>query len=293
MTLERTWHWLIDRIDEYEAHAYAYQHARYFGRTKFQVVEILETAKFGKMLILDGKIQSAALDEHIFHEALVHPAMLMHPAPRRVCIIGGGEGATVREVLRHSLVEEVVMVDLDEEIVALCREHLPEWHRGAFDDPRVHLLHEDGRVFLREEPGTFDVIVLDITDPVTADFGPETYRVIRSRLREAGILAMQALELNLGDWEGHAAILRALRPIFPHCRSYSVYIPSFRAEWGFLVAAANGELLHPAPALLEERFAARLARAAAEPGGLRFYSPQTHGRLFTLPRDLRARLEAS
>lgn len=293
MTLERTWHWLIDRIDEYEAHAYAYQHARYFGRTKFQVVEILETAKFGKMLILDGKIQSAALDEHIFHEALVHPAMLMHPAPRRVCIIGGGEGATVREVLRHSLVEEVVMVDLDEEIVALCREHLPEWHRGAFDDPRVHLLHEDGRVFLREEPGTFDVIVLDITDPVTADFGPETYRVIRSRLREAGILAMQALELNLGDWEGHSAIRRALRPIFPHCRSYSVYIPSFRAEWGFLAAAANGELLHPTLALLEERFAARLAHAAAEPGGLRFYSPQTHGRLFTLPKDLRARLEAA
>lgn len=293
MTLERTWHWLIDRIDEYEAHAYAYQHARYFGRTKFQVVEILETAKFGKMLILDGKIQSAALDEHVFHEALVHPAMLMHPAPRRVCIIGGGEGATLREVLRHPPVEEVVMVDLDEEIVALCREHLPEWHRGAFDDPRVHLLHEDGRVFLREEPGSFDVIVLDITDPVTADFGPETYRVIRSRLREPGILALQALELNLGDWEGHAAIRRALRPIFPHCRSYSVYIPSFRAEWGFLVAAANGELLHPAPALLEERFAAHLGRAAAEPGGLRFYSPQTHGRLFSLPKDLRARLEAS
>lgn len=293
MTLERTWHWLIDRIDDYEAHAYAYQHARYFGRTKFQVVEILETAKFGKMLILDGKIQSAALDEHVFHEALVHPAMLMHPAPRRVCIIGGGEGATLREVLRHTLVEEVVMVDLDEEIVALCREHLPEWHRGAFDDPRVHLLHEDGRVFLREAPGSFDVILLDITDPVTADFGPETYRVIRSRLREPGILALQALELNLGDWEGHAAIGRALRPIFPHCRSYSVYIPSFRAEWGFLVAAANGELLHPAPSLLEERFAARLARAAAEPGGLRFYSPQTHGRLFTLPKDLRAHLEAS
>lgn len=293
MTLERTWHWLIDRIDDYEAHAYAYQHARYFGRTKFQVVEILETAKFGKMLILDGKIQSAALDEHVFHEALVHPAMLMHPAPRRVCIIGGGEGATLREVLRHTLVEEVVMVDLDEEIVALCREHLPEWHRGAFDDPRVHLLHEDGRVFLREAPGSFDVILLDITDPVTADFGPETYRVIRSRLREPGILALQALELNLGDWEGHAAIGRALRPIFPHCRSYSVYIPSFRAEWGFLVAAANGELLHPAPSLLEERFAARLARAAAEAGGLRFYSPQTHGRLFTLPKDLRAHLEAS
>jgi spermidine synthase len=291
MTLERTWHWLIDRIDEFEAHAYAYQHGRYFGRTKFQVVEILESAKFGKMLILDGRIQSAALDEHIFHESLVHPPMLMHPAPRRVLIIGGGEGATLREVLRHSLVEEAVMVDLDEEVVALCREHLPEWHRGAFDDPRVRLVHEEGRVFLREDPGTFDVIVVDITDPATADFGPETYRAIRSRLREPGILAMQALELNLGDWEGHAAICRALRPIFPHCRSYSTYIPSFRAEWGFLVAADDEAVLHPQPALLEERFAARLARPAAEPGGLRFYSPEAHARLFTLPRDLRERLE--
>src|SRR3970282_2994026 len=103
MTLERTWHWLIDRRDEYEAHAYAYQHARYFGRTKFQVLEILETAKFGKMLILDGKIQSAALDEHIFHEALVHPAMLLHPHPRRGLILGGGEGATLREGLRYRL----------------------------------------------------------------------------------------------------------------------------------------------------------------------------------------------
>ncbi|MBI4391253.1 MAG: spermidine synthase [candidate division NC10 bacterium] len=293
MTWERTWHWLIDRIDEYEAHAYAYQHARYFGRTKFQVVEILETAKFGKMLILDGKIQSAALDEHIFHETLVHPAMLMHPNPRRVCIIGGGEGATLREILRYPAVEEAVMVDLDEEIVALCREHLPEWHRGAFEDPRVRLLHEDGRVFLREEPGDFDVVILDITDPVTADFGPETYRVIRSRLREPGILALQALELNLGDWEDHAAIRRALRPILPHCRSYSTYIPSFRAEWGFLVVAANREVLYPSSSLLEDRFAARLGRAAAAAGGLRFYSPQIHGRLFTLPEDLRDQLEAA
>src|SRR3970282_2718085 len=135
----------IDQIYRHEFHGYALSGSVYSGQSKFQTIEVVESPKFGKMLILDGKIQSAALDEHIYHEALVHPAMLMHPHPRRVLILGGGEGAALREVLRYGMVEQVVMVDLDEEVVALCRQHLPEIAGKAFEDPRATLVTEDAR----------------------------------------------------------------------------------------------------------------------------------------------------
>jgi spermidine synthase len=281
----RQGHWYIDQIDPYEFHGYAVTNHLHFGRTKFQVVEIVESPKFGKMLILDGKIQSAALDEHIYHEALVHPAMLLHPDPRRILILGGGEGATLREVLRYRSVEQAVMVDLDEEVVTLCRQYLPEWSAGAFEDPKASVVCEDARQFLKRPIGLFDVIIQDITDPVTADFGGEYYRAIRKRLASPGVLAMQALELNRGDFAGHLTIREEVGRVFPHLLSYRTYIPSFRADWGFLLA--TGEELNPLlPGPLAARFQERLGPGA----GLRFYSPAIHSALFTLSQELADRI---
>src|SRR3972149_10116584 len=115
----------IDQIDRHEFHGYALSGSVYSGQSKFQTIEVVESPKFGKMLILDGKIQSAALDEHIYHEALVHPAMLLHPHPRRVLILGGGEGATLREGLRYRMVVGGGMGGKDDEDVCLTRTYLP------------------------------------------------------------------------------------------------------------------------------------------------------------------------
>ena len=120
----------------------------YSGHTPFQKVEIVDTVSFGRVLLLDGKTQSTEADEFVYHESLVHPVLLSIPDPKRVFIGGGGEGATLREVLRHRSVKEAVMVDLDAEVVALCREHLATWHQGAFDDPRTTLVHDDALTFL-------------------------------------------------------------------------------------------------------------------------------------------------
>ena len=107
----------------------------YSGRTAYQMVDVVDSDVYGLSLILDGKTQSTERDEHIYHEALVHPAMLMHRSPRSVFIGGGGEGGTLREVLAHRSVERVVMLDLDREVVDLCRQYLPQHHQGSFDDP--------------------------------------------------------------------------------------------------------------------------------------------------------------
>ena len=272
----------IDEIDPHEFHGYAVAGSLYVGQTKFQTIEIFESPKFGKMLVLDGKIQSAALDEHIYHEALVHPAMLLHPHPRRVLILGGGEGAALREVLRYGLVEEAVMVDLDEEVVTLCRRYLPEWSGRAFEDPRVTLVCEDAREFLQRPTGLFDVIIQDITDVVTADYSEAYYRAVHGRLADRGILAMQALELSLADFAAHLRVRQDVAMAFPRLLSYRTFVASFRADWGFLLATAGAELDPSAPDTLVARFSERLGPEA----GLRFYGPAVHTAMCTLPAEL-------
>ena len=131
-----------------EGHWFAVTREIFRARTQFQEVLIIQTAEYDKMLVLDGHTQSTQDDEGIYHECLVQPAMLLHPSPRRVLIIGGGEGATAREVLRHPSVESVTMVDIDGELIEACRKHLPEWHAGAFEDPRFHLIIGDGLAFI-------------------------------------------------------------------------------------------------------------------------------------------------
>jgi spermidine synthase len=272
----------IDEIDRHEFHGYALANSLYLGETKFQTVEIVESPKFGKMLILDGKIQSAALDQHIYHEALVHPAMLLHPHPRRVLILGGGEGSALREVLRYGMVEDAVMVDLDEEVVNLCRQHLAEWSGRAFEDPRVTLVYEDAHVFLQRSGGLFDVVIQDITDAVTADFSEAYYRAIRQRLSDRGILAMQALELSLSDFTGHLGVRQDVEMIFSWLFSYRAFVPSFRADWSFLLATA-GKGFHPVD---YEAVAARYNERLGPEAGLRYYGPAMHRAMCTLSPEL-------
>jgi spermidine synthase len=272
----------IDQIDRHEFHGYALSGCLYSGQSKFQTIQVVESPKFGKMLILDGKIQSAALDEHIYHEALVHPAMLLHPHPRRVLILGGGEGATLREVLRYQMVEEAVMVDLDEEVVTLCRRYLPEWSGWAFEDPRARVVFEDARDYLQRTTGRFDVILQDITDAVTGDFAEAYYQILRRRLADGGMVAMQALELNLGDYAGHRRVREEVGRVFPTLRSYRAYIPSFRADWGFVLATAVEALDPLASEIVEGRFNERLGSGS----GLRSYGPAVHRALFALSEEL-------
>ena len=131
-------------------------------------MEIMETASYGKVLVLDARIQSSVADDFIYHEVLVHPVMMLHPRPESVLVIGGGEGATLREILKYGSVKRAVMVDIDQEVVEACKIHLPELHQGAFEDPRVAVLHEDARGWLESTSERFDVAIVDLTEPLEA-----------------------------------------------------------------------------------------------------------------------------
>ena len=128
--------WLRDEINPYLVQLHHVREVLYSGHSEYQSIEIVDTDSFGLCLVLDGKIQSSESDEFIYHEALVHPSMLSHRDPSRVLIAGGGEGATLREVLAYRAVKKVTMVDIDSHVIEVCRRFLPSIHRGAFDDPR-------------------------------------------------------------------------------------------------------------------------------------------------------------
>src|SRR3972149_6562595 len=136
------------------------------AQTKYQQMEILELAAYGKALVLDGRIQSSQADEFIYHEALVHPGLLAHPRPQRGMVIGGGEGATVREILRHKTITDCLMADIDGEVVEECKKPMPEMPQGAFEDKRPRLLHEDARAYLEKTSERFDLIVIDLVEPL-------------------------------------------------------------------------------------------------------------------------------
>ena len=168
--------------------------------------------------------------------------MLRHSNPRNVLIIGGGKGATLREVLVHRSVASVTMVDIDREVVELCREHLPTWHRGAFDDHRVRMVYDDGRKFVDSDDGRYDVVIIDVVDmldngPAQALYTRQFYETLRRRLRPDAVVVVQGLEFSFLDDKPHVALSRTLRTVFPEVHSYRVHIPSFLGSWGFLLAS--------------------------------------------------------
>ncbi len=232
----------VEESDDFDLYSYRLKRMIYDGRTAFQKVMIAETLNYGLILALDGALQSAQDDEALYHEMLVHPAMLAHPEPKDVLIIGGGEGATLREVLAYNTVRSAVMVDIDRELVELCREHLSAWHRGAFDDRRVRLVFDDGRRFVENDDAQYDVVIIDLVDmldngPAQALYTRQFYELLRRHLRPGGIVAVQGMEFSFADDKQHVALVRTLRCAFSEVHSYRTMVPSFLGSWGFILAS--------------------------------------------------------
>jgi spermidine synthase len=252
-------------------------------------MEIMETGSYGRCLVLDGKMQSSEADEFIYHEALVHPALLTHPDPKRVFIVGGGEGATLREILRHRSVERVLMVDIDQEVVERCKQYLPEWHQGAFDDPRVELKFLDARKYLEDTNDSYDVIIIDISEPV--EEGPayllytkEFYQIVNRRLTPQGLITLQAGSTAVNSLFCFASVCQTLKTAFPIVGPYETSIPSFGLPWGFAVASKGVDPRSITPRDIDDRIAKRVT------GELRYYHGEIHQGQFLLPKHLRQRL---
>jgi spermidine synthase len=284
--------WFSDCISPDLTMLHSIRERIYSGRSKFQSVEIIETGSFGVCLVLDGKIQSSEADEFIYHEALVHPAMLTHPRPERVFIAGGGEGATLREVLAHKTVKKAVMVDIDEEVVSLCRRFLPSWHQNAFDDPRAELHFVDARKYLDESSDKFDVIIIDLVDPL--EQGParllytqEFYEIVKQKLGPDGIMSVQAESAEWKNLDNFTAIAHTLRKVFPIARPYQVHVPSFLGLWGFVAASQSLDPSELTPEEIDSRISKRISKK------LKSYDGLTHQAIFTIPKHIRQQLAAS
>jgi spermidine synthase len=258
------------------------------ARSPYQKIEIVTIGQSGKSLVLDGIHQSAEASEFIYHEAVVHPAMCLHADPKRVLIIGGGEGATLREVLRHPGVGRAVMVDIDEMVVEACREHLG-WDDGAYDDPRSELIIGDGVKYMRDTGESFDVIIVDSTTPIPGSisynlYGDNFYKHATARLLEGGILAGLVSNANFLYSNEHALLRQTLRAHFTEIHSYLATDPIYPIVFAFTLASNDPGLdVHDL-----ERVDARLQSVS---GDLRYYDAETHCHLFSLPRYLRQHVD--
>jgi spermidine synthase len=217
--------------------------------------------------------------------------MLCHPDPKSVFIGGGGEGGTLREALAHRSVESATMIDLDREVVELCRTHLPNHHQGSFDDPRVTLLHQDARAYLQSEGDGFDVMIMDLVDPLEEGtayllYTEEFYRIVKTRLNPGGVLVTQSGPAGLPNYqECFTTIFHTLSEVFAHTAAAQVHVPAFQTLWGFTIAS-NSPLPQPTDAELESAIARRINKE------LQHYDGETHRGMFALPKFLRQGIES-
>lgn len=249
----------------------------YSGKSEFQRIDIFESAEYGRFLTIDGYMMLTEKDEFIYHEMITHPAMCVHPDPKRVLVIGGGDGGTVREALRYPSVEHVDLVEIDELVVTACREYLPQT-ADALSDPRVHFHFEDGLRFIRQPQDAYDVILVDSTDP----FGPgeglftkEFYGNCYKALKGDGIMVNQhESPFYREDAYAMQRAHKRIKESFPISRVYQAHIPSYPSgHWLFGFAS---KVRHP---VADADFAAWQALGLQT----RYYNVNLHRGAFALP----------
>lgn len=261
-------------------------------RTPHQHIEIGESALFGRIFRLDGRIMSTEADGYIQHELMVHPMALAHGAPACALVVGGGDGASARELLRVPGMREVVVAELDAEVIALARTWLGGLHGGAFDDPRVAVEIGDALATMQRfaaQDRRFDLIVFDLTEaddggPASALFETAGLHAARRCLAPGG-----ALSLHLGPpWHRPrtaALLLERLRGQFTLVQPLTAYVPAYGALWAIAIASDTVDVRGACPQTLARRLADWGMQQA-----LRCYHPGLHQALFALPLHLRAAL---
>jgi len=254
------------------------------SRTRFQDVMVFENPRFGRVLTLDGVVQTTEHDEFAYHEMMSHVPILAHGDVRRVAIIGGGDGGTLEEVLKHDGIESAVMIEIDGQVVEICRQYLPGIAGDAFDDPRAELVIADGVKFMKQTDEIFDVIIVDSTDPIGPSvplFGAEFYGDCERRLSENGVIVTQSGVTFMQEDEARDTHAR-MKPIFADATLYLTQVPTYGAGYMTLGWGCKSMTPRQTPTeIIEQRFAdAGLAT--------RYYSPAIHQACFALPAYIEA-----
>jgi spermidine synthase len=252
-------------------------------QTPYQTVEVHDTKSFGKLFRLDGHLMTSEKDEFFYHENLVHVAAITHPAPETALIIGGGDGGSAEELLKYQTIKSVTLVEIDLAVLDIARKYFAEVHHGALLDPRLTVKVEDGLAFVRGATDTYDLIVLDLTDPGGASeplYGAEFYRACAARLNPTG-----AMTLHIASPVAHPERVRAamvnLRAVFSVVIPYLVSIPLYGGLWMMACASPTLNPAYLTPLEANRRIATRGIR------DLQYYNGEVHRASMALPNFVR------
>ena len=248
-------------------------------QSPYQKVEVYDTQQFGKLFRLDGRMMTSEADEFFYHECMTHPAALAHPNPESILVIGGGDGGSTEELLKHPSVKRIVMAELDPVVIDVSKQWLGAIHKGAFNDPRLEVSIGDGFEFVKSTTERFDMIVLDLTDPDTPAFhlySEQFFRMCQRILRPGGMLT-----LHLGSPVYQAETVRKntanLRKVFRHVAPISLFVPLYGSLWCLAVASDTVDPRTTTSEVIAQRISERRV------GDLRYYHPALHAALFALP----------
>jgi spermidine synthase len=247
----------------------------YSGKSEFQEIDVIDTDFFGKVLLLDGLVMTTEKDEVFYHEMITHIPMLSHPEPKDVLVIGGGDGGTIREVLRHPSVKRAVLCEIDGEVIEVCKKYLPQL-ASKLDDPRVDIQVRDGIEYIANSKNEFDIILIDSTDPMGPGeglFTEEFYKNVNASLKEGGIMVCQS-ESPFADQKEIKMMKPLLRKAFPIVKTYVGPMPTYPGGyWSWTFCSNTVKPLE----FIDE------ARADEITKGSKIYNKEVHRAVFALP----------
>ncbi len=245
----------------------------YNEKTKFQDLAVIETEQFGRMLVLDGTVQTTIKDEFIYHEMITHIPLFTHPKPQKVLVIGGGDGGTIREIIKHPTVDKAILVEIDEKVVEVSREYLPQIS-CALEDKKVEVIIDDGIKYVSQHKNEFDLIIVDSTDPVgpaVGLFAVDFYRAIFDSLKEDGIFVAQT-ESPFYNKDLIQKTFKSIKGIFPITKLYLCSIPTYPSGlWSFTLGSKKYD-----PSKVDTDKIAEIPT--------KYYSPKIHKSVFNLPK---------
>jgi spermidine synthase len=266
----------------YDAHRqlFSIEEVYFENKSEHQHIIIFHNSKFGRVMALDGVIQTTEKDEYIYHEMLTHVPILAHGSATNVLIIGGGDGGILREVLRHNSVKQVTMVEIDKAVVDMCIKFLPMHSQGAFDDKRLNLVIDDGAKFVRSSDDKFDVIIVDSTDPIGPGevlFRLEFYKNCKNILNENGIIVTQN-GVPFMQPDGVKNTNNFFSQIFNDHSFYTAAVPTYiGGDMAFGWGTDNTSHRQITLEVLQQRFSAATMKT-------RYYNPHVHKASFALPQ---------
>lgn len=274
--------WIEEKNSNFLGMRYRITETLFSGKSEFQSVDVVNTVGYGKMLLNDGLVMVTERDEHAYHEMITHVPLFVHPNPKRVLVIGGGDGGTAREVLRHPSVEYCKMVEIDGMVIDACKEHIPQTS-VSFEHPNMHLVVDDAVKFVAETDETFDVILVDSTDPIGPAqplFGAEFYKNIYKCLNENGIVVSQG-ESPFYEEKMQGVLMSVLHDQFEVVALYNFSNMTYPGGlWSFSFASKG---LKP----VVDFDGARVSSSGMD---FEYYNKELHAAAFCLPEFMKKRL---